>query len=312
MGSSQLKILLAVFALGMLGAAGVFVAYMWEIKWKPEQQVVEELTKDKENVKRKKPDLGLKQYKFALDALKKHDIPGARVHLGFILDHYKDSAKYSDAKRILGELNVDELLSAEPGRGKVEYLVKSGDALTLIARRNQCTIDYIIRANAKSNDIIRIGEKLWVAPLMFVIEANITDKILTVYRLVEEPTDPAAPQVEEPDGETPAEPKLIEEFFTEYPILDVNIPGQVKIPLTTVISSRPALIESGIARFNQANYHLSHRFMHTKRVGILIQEMVDDLENATEDKRMGMLLSREDNREIYTYIRAGSVLRVVK
>lgn len=312
MGGGQLKILLAVFALGMVGAAGVFLAYMWEKKWKPEKEVRDELVQDKEDEERETPDLGKKQYEFAIEAIRNDDITAARTHLGFILEHYPDSSAFPEAKRILGELNVDQLLSAEPGPGKVEYTVKRGKFLSIIARESLCTIDYILRANGKNTDKIRIDEKLWVAPLLFTIEINVTDKTLTVYRLVDPPEDSRNDEPAGEDGEPAEEPEPVEEFFKEYPILDINIPAQIKIPLETVVSSRPAWNGSKRAEFNTPEYHNSHRWLQTKRVGILIQEMVDDLENATEDKRTGFLLSRADSRELYTYIRPGTVIRVVR
>ena len=315
MGGSQLKILLAVFALGCLGAAGVLVAYMWEKKYKPEILAVEEIRQDKGKaaVERPAPDPGKKQFGHAVSALKNGQIEEAKKHLSFILQYYQDSSTYAEAKRVLGELNVDQLLSPEPGPGKIEYTVKRGDALTLIARRNQCTIDYILRANARSSDIIRIGDKLWVAPLLFAMEANLTDKTLMVYRLVEAPTPPAAAGAGD-GGEVAedAEPELVEEFFKEYPILDTNIPPQIAVPLTTSISNKPAWLGSKRASFSSADYHVSHRWLQTKRNGVLIQEMVEDIENATEDRKLGLLMSGPDSREIFTYIRIGTELRVVK
>lgn len=313
MGGSQLKILLAVFALGCLGAAGVLVTYMWEKKYKPEIMAIDSVEQDKKKAvtDRPPPDPGKKQFEHAVAAIQNSEIPEAKKHLSFILKYYEDSSTFDEAKRVLGELNVDQLLSPEPGPGKVEYTVKSGDALTLIAKRNSCTIDYILRANARTSDIIRIGDKLWVAPLQFAMEADLTKKTLTVYRLVEAETEPAAAETGGEVAEE-TEPELVEQFFKEYPILDSNIPAQIKVPLTTTISSKPAWIGSKRASFNSSSYHESHRWLQTKRIGVLIQEMVDDLENATEDRKLGLLMTGPDSREIYTYIRNGTELRIVK
>ena len=319
MGGSQLKILLAVFALGLLGAAGVLVAYMWEKKYKPEIEAVQDLEADKqlEPTARPLPDPGKKQYAYAMEAIRNGELDEARKHLTFILKYYEDSSTFHEAKRVLGELNVDELLSPSEGPGKLEYTVKSGDALTLIARRNHTTIDYILRVNGRTSDIIRIGDKLWVTPLQFSLEANVSDKTLTVYRLMrpegETEPNPATETGGEGDDEDAEDTSNLEEvFFKEYPIQDINIPPQVSVPLTTAISAKPAWNGSKRAEFSYASYHESNRWLQTSRPGVLIQESVADQDNAAEDRKLGFLMSGPDSRELYTYIRVGTELRVVK
>lgn len=305
MGGSQFKILLAVFALGLIGAAAVLVSYMWEKRYKPEILAVKEVAAEKEAENRPPPpDAGKKQFANAIAALKAGDSDQAKEHLSFILQFYQDSEAHQDSKRILGQMNIDELFSPAPGPGKIEHTIKSGDALVKIARDYQCTIDYIMRTNGSTGSIIHIGDKLWVAPLLFSLEVNLTNKTLTVFRLTSAaPDDPAAAGAEET--------KLEEVFFKEYQILDVNLPPTVTAPLTTSITSKPAWNGPKRAVFTSSSYHTSHRWLQTGRMGVLIQEMPADLENAPEERKFGILLSGADARELYNYIRVDAELRVV-
>jgi len=62
--------------------------------------------------------------------------------------YYPESAKFVEAKRILGEINLDLLISESPAPWKDKYTVKSGDpGLAAIASRHKTTVDFIMRAN---------------------------------------------------------------------------------------------------------------------------------------------------------------------
>ncbi len=64
---------------------------------------------------------------------------------------------------MLGEVNVDILLSRHPSPEKTEYVVKSGDVLAKISRKLKTTPELIMRMNNMSSTMLHIGEHLLIS-----------------------------------------------------------------------------------------------------------------------------------------------------
>lgn len=103
-----------------------------------------------------------------------------------------------ELRDLLGEINTRIFFSGEPSLRKVEYTVKHGDALSLIARKLKSSTDAIMRINKLDSTLIRPGEKLLVPRLDFTITIDVPR-----HRIV----------VHDSHG-----------FFTEYPIAHADLP----------------------------------------------------------------------------------------
>jgi LysM repeat protein len=280
------------------------VTYYVEQVLKPETvalQTIAQQQKDHDSV----PDPGAKVYESAATMIRSGDFVGARDRLGYLLRYYPESAKYAQAKRVLGELNLDLLISEVPAPGKIKYTVKSGEAgLGAIASRYKSTVDYIVQANGLTSTVIHPGDEYWLSPLIFVLEANLVKRELTVYRL-------ETPEVAgNPDPAAPA-PVAVEVFFKAYPILDANLPPTVKIPSSADINEKPVWLENGKrASFGNANYHAGHRWLQTAKPGLVLQGMPENSTGAAAERQSGILLAEADLNELYTYIRTGTELRL--
>jgi len=64
---------------------------------------------------------------------------------------------------LLGEVNVDILLSRTPSPEKEEYIVKPGDVLQKVAHKVKSTPELIMRMNNMSSTMLHIGERLLVS-----------------------------------------------------------------------------------------------------------------------------------------------------
>src|SRR5438034_8483147 len=74
------------------------------------------------------------------------------------------SGKHLDeARDVLGEINIDILLSRHPSPEKIDYVVKSGDVLAKIARKLKTTPELIMRMNNMSSTMLHIGEHLLIS-----------------------------------------------------------------------------------------------------------------------------------------------------
>jgi LysM repeat protein len=74
-----------------------------------------------------------------------------------------------EAKDLLGEVNVDILLSRVPSPEKQEYIVKPGDVLAKISHKLKTTPELIMRMNNLNGTMLHIGERLLISNPDFAI-----------------------------------------------------------------------------------------------------------------------------------------------
>lgn len=291
----QLRILIGVVAAGVLGSALVGAAYYWERVIKPQRSVTQRLLERERSGE--KPDPGLKEFSAATDLIRSGDVFAARERLAYLMRYYSDSTKYSEAKRVLGEINMDLLISRSPAPWKTNYTVRPGDSLSRIASIHRCTLDYIIRANGLTSTSLTPGDKLWVARLDFALKANLKARTLTLLRQL----------TPVPGAQLPSE-----EFFKEYSIVEVDLPPTVRIPYETKISDKPAWEGSKPVAFStsKASYFTAHRWLQTSKPGLVIQAVPADPASAAAERKAGILLPEGDLKELYTVVRTGSPLRL--
>lgn len=88
------------------------------------------------------------------------DLEGARNKFLSILTRV-DAATRPIIEREIGALSIELFTSLHPMKGKVEYIIKSGDNLSGIAARYECPVELISKANnIKDPAKIRAGKKL--------------------------------------------------------------------------------------------------------------------------------------------------------
>ncbi len=79
---------------------------------------------------------------------------------------------------LMGEINMQRLLSSQPMAGKTFYTVKSGDYLQKIARQFNTTIALIKKMNKMQTDTIRVGARLLVFEGSFSILVSKNNNLL--------------------------------------------------------------------------------------------------------------------------------------
>jgi hypothetical protein len=201
------------------------------------------------------------------------------------MQYFPESATYDESRRIVGEVNLDLLLSKIPMPGKVEHKVRRGEALVTIASRNQTTIDYIMRANGKTSEFIFPDELLTVYPLRFRVEISLGKGTVTVF-----------------DGEA---------LFKEYQILDRNLPADIKAPVATTVSERVAWHGDQPVNFTHPAYMSCAKWIRTGKIGLFIRQSNPGGEGG-ESRPFGVMLANEDLEELFTILRVGSKVDLVK
>src|SRR5437588_5982452 len=125
-------------------------------------------------------DLTLPEYEAAAKLRQEGKIPEARAALSAFIQKFPTSPHAEEAKDLLGEINVDILLSRTPSPEKEEYIVKPGDVLQKVARKVKSTPELIMRMNNLNGTMLHIGERLLVSHPDFSIVVQRKPKLLVV------------------------------------------------------------------------------------------------------------------------------------
>jgi|ERR1041385_7028168 LysM repeat protein len=109
------------------------------------------------------PDISLPEFQAAAQLRQESKLTEARDALSAFIQKYPTGLHSEEAKDLLGEVNVDILLSRTPSPEKQEYIVKPGDVLATISRRLKTTPELIMRMNNLSGTMLHIGERLLIS-----------------------------------------------------------------------------------------------------------------------------------------------------
>lgn len=177
-----LKISAFVLVLGVLGALFLFLQDFQEDFGTPtglEEESVEAIIKDNERI-------GFEpgQYEFnqALELIALGEIEEARQKLLLIENLYPDSTDAPEARRILGDINLDQILSVENMANKRIHRVAPGEGYLRIANENDTTLDAIMFLNGLTEfDNLHTGDELVVMPLNFKLVIDLPKKRVELY-----------------------------------------------------------------------------------------------------------------------------------
>ncbi len=190
-----LLIIKAIAALLVLGAMGgtayLMKEYTGTVKDMPgtmmerQQKIELTLKKKAEQGVRSDNEPGEKAFQRAKELLAMESMVEAEEKLKYIVSFYPSAKSASEARRILGEINIDRLLDPEFKEGKKVISVKSGDSYTRIVSKNKTTFDSLIhlsKLKQTEHNRLRIGQKLTVMPLDLRAVIDTRRKTLTLWR----------------------------------------------------------------------------------------------------------------------------------
>jgi len=137
----------------------------------------------------KKPAVTAKMEQRQLNAVKSliasNEVILARQQCYALLQNTASSPAVSEAEKILGQINVNLLLSPAPMPEKMEYVIKSGDVLENLAKKNGTTVELIKTCNSLQGKMIHPGDRLRIfnAKLTIIISKSRNDLLLKANNL---------------------------------------------------------------------------------------------------------------------------------
>lgn len=297
MTKAQLKLLIFLITVGlMLGSvATAYWFYMRVIR--PEMQVKSELEKIQ------KADLpmidpGARRFDAAVELIRAGQLDEGREALYLLLKQFPESPTCREAKRIIGEINLDRLFSPTYLEGKVDYIVQPGDrGLLAIAQKHKTSLDAIVRLNGLRGNTIHPGDHLLIMPVDFDFAVNVTEKTVIVLR----------------QGR----------FFAEYPAVDVRLPTGFRLPAEIKLGTKSASLDGKPVTATEAAYLEAEKLIPGSKPGVVLRTV--PVARAVEAKaepegdvdpavgiESGIFLKREDLEEVFAMARSGASLKLVK
>src|SRR5881397_2544244 len=125
-------------------------------------------------------DISLPEFEAAAKLRQEGKVAEARAALTAFIQKYPTGQHVEEAKDLLGEVNIDILLSRTPSPEKEEYIVKPGDVLQKIAHKVKSTPELIMRMNNMSGTMLHIGEHLLVSHPDFAIVVQRKPQLLVL------------------------------------------------------------------------------------------------------------------------------------
>lgn len=214
---SRFKILVFFLAVGIAGSV-LAAAYWYYTRVLGHESLVQGQISKMQGKQASLPDPGVRRFDEAMEQIKGTNYVEGRKALYRLLDSFPETSVGPEARRIIGELNMDMLFSQESNPQRKDYIVQPGDSMGLIARKNQTSVECIMRANGMLSTNLQPGDHLFVFPLDFEIVVDLSAKTLQLWRGTREKGY----------------------FFKEYQALDVRLPPGMKAPAETVIQAKSA------------------------------------------------------------------------
>lgn len=190
-------------------------------------------------------DPGAKSFETARQQIAVGDLAAARNRLRTIVSIYPQSARAPEAKRIVGEMNFDDLLSPARMENKSVYRVQPGDSYLGIAAKQGTNLDMIRYLNGLMDlKSLQPGNELIIMPLNFRLEINPKNRTLTLWddqRFVRE--FPLKAVVQPPGGDQKTKIKSKRAFHngSSYPPASQGYRGADK---TITVERMPLVIAS--------------------------------------------------------------------
>jgi len=214
----------------------------------------------------------------------------AREKLLFIQNLYPNSSNAPEARRILGEINLDEILSIENMSNKKIHTVASGDGYLRIANLHKTTLDCIMFRNGLTElESLHRGDELIVMPLDFKLMVNLAKRRVELFHRDDE--------------------KKEHVFAKAYPIQSIDL-GSLRS------RAYQAKISRKLGEIDGRTYPPTHsKFRHALKVlGFRLNNRYVQFRPVpaadAEDPGQGVFLKNSDMEELSMLIRVGNEVEV--
>ena len=270
-----------ILVVGILGAGAY---YGYQLLLKPRQELAKERTQAAlAPVPTPTPDPAVPALEAAIAIQKTGDLVAAREAISLLITQFPDSPALPEARRLLGEVNMDALLSTYPLPNKLEYTVVKGDALAKIAGKTKADAELIMRSNNLGSINLSIGQRLLIPQMAPSIHIHRADKTLTLY-----------------DGA---------DFVKQYPLLSASVPGAPGQKITGRVTDKTATFENKRVAFGSKEYAASDRMIILGQ-GMTIRGVAESADGQPKAAAFGIALPAPEMEELFLFISRGTPVTI--
>jgi LysM repeat protein len=214
-----------------------------------------------------------------LDQAKQHLAKGAKTDarqvLSSLIQSFPKSGKADEAKKILGDLNIQDFFSTQPGPDKGEYTVIRGDSVARIAAKTKTPVELIFKANGLESLIIQPGTKYIIPKGQFSVVIGTKAQDLT---LLNHGT-----------------------FFRWYKPIEFNIPAKVP-PGQYKVHEKIAWAGGSRVAFGTKNYMGSSRWIVVNHPGVVLFSETNPQAPNIQKPNSGIMLTPPDMEELFALV----------
>ena len=284
------KIFAAIFVLAILGGLFFFLQKFREEFADPANTTARPLERIIEGNDSINFEPGQYEFNRALELIALQKLDEAREKLLFIQNLYPNSSVAPEARRILGEINLDGILSIEKMTNKKIHKVAPGEGYLLIANRNETTLDCIMFLNGLTElDSLHAGDEFIVMPLDFKLVVDLKNRRVELFHRDYE--------------------KKEHVFTKDYRIEQIDVEG-------LRAGNHQATITRKLGEIDGRSYPPTHsNFRHsTKVLGFTVRGRPIQFRPVpaadSEDPGQGIFLKPSDMEELSMLIRVGNEVEV--
>ena len=242
MAKTQIKLLIFLITVGLVaGTLGMGYWVYTNILLK-ESQVEHDIASMKAK-DRPRIDPGIRRFEAAVELIDQGKIDEGRDALYKLRQQFPDSNTCTEAMRIIGEINMDQLYSANSTAGKKDYIVQPGDSLNLIANKQGTTVDSIIRSSGLMSFNLQPGDHLTIIPMDFHLGVSVAKKQVMLFRKV---------------GDK-------EYLFKSYEAKDIRLPSGIRLPVEMSVSGKNSIYDGKPVVSTDPNYLDSEKWFSGKK-----------------------------------------------
>lgn len=233
---------------------------------------------------------GQREYDRSLELLAMDRKDEAVEKLLFIQNLYSDSENGAEARRILGEINLDEILSIENMSNKMIYTIKPGEGYLNVANNSRTTLDCMMFLNGLLEmSPLHVGDELVVMSLNFKLVVDLAKRRIELFR--------------------PDEEKKEHIFVKDYPIMKLDLASLRGKSIHSKISRKQGEINGEVVRPALSGYRHATKVLGFKAGRHFIQ-MRPVPERDEEDSGRGIFLMNSDMEELSMLIRIGNEVEI--
>jgi LysM repeat protein len=222
-------------------------------------------------------------YQKALELVALGKLGDAREKLLTIVNIYPSSRSAKDAKRIVGEMNLDELLSPTNKDGKSTYDVQKGDSFLKIAEKTRCSLDFIMMLNGLTDfGGLHPGDDLLVMPLDFRILIDLPKNSVSLWQAGK--------------------------FVKDYPIAHAQVAANMAHQ-STRIDSKAGYAEGKKYVPGNKGYRQADKFIHLAKINLQIRPFTPAIKKEEIPPR-GIYLQPHDMEELNLLTRTGNEVEI--